>query len=122
MRGHAHGFLPAGDHDIGIAVLQRLVAERDRAQAGSAELVDAPGRALHRNTSRDRCLAGGILALRRGQDLAHDDFRNTARLNACALQRGLDGDGPEIVGRKGGKGTVEAADRGAGGADDDDIV
>ena len=40
----------------------------------------------------------------------------------AALQRGLDGDGAEIVGRHGGERTVETSDRGAGGADDDDIV
>src|SRR3954471_1861661 len=33
VRGHAHGFLAAGDHDFGIAVEQRLIAERDGAQA-----------------------------------------------------------------------------------------
>ena len=33
VRGHAHGFLAAGDDDLGIAIEQRLVAERDRAQA-----------------------------------------------------------------------------------------
>ena len=44
------------------------------------------------------------------------------RLDAGPLERGLDGDGAEIVGRHGGESTVETADRGAGGADDDDIV
>src|SRR5436190_12378950 len=33
VRGHAHGFLAAGDDDFGIAVEQRLIAERDGAQA-----------------------------------------------------------------------------------------
>ena len=98
VRGHAHGFLAAGDDDFGIAVEQRLIAERDRAQARAAELVDAPGRALHRDAGGDRGLAGRVLALRRGQDLAHDDFGDAARLDAAALQRCLDGDGAEIVG------------------------
>src|ERR1700761_1779687 len=44
VRRHAHGFLPAGDDDVGIAVEQRLIAQRDRAQARAAELVDAPSR------------------------------------------------------------------------------
>ena len=61
-------------------------------------------------------------ALRRGQDLPHDDFGNAARLDASPLQRGLDGDGAEVMGRGGGERAVETADRGAGGADDDDIV
>ncbi|MGY3405942.1 hypothetical protein ACVWZV_002055 [Bradyrhizobium sp. GM5.1] len=43
-------------------------------------------------------------------------------LDAAALQRGLDGNGAEIMGGKGCERSVEASDRGAGGADDDDIV
>src|SRR5439155_5428720 len=122
VRGHAHGFLAAGDHDFRIAVEQRLIAERYRTQAGTTQLVDAPGRAFHRDTGGDRGLAGRVLALGRGQDLPHDDFGDTARLDAGALQRGLDGDRAKIVGRHGRKRAVETADRGAGGADDDDIV
>jgi oxalate decarboxylase/phosphoglucose isomerase-like protein (cupin superfamily) len=70
----------------------------------------------------DRGLAGGVLALRRGQNLTHNHFGNPRRLDARAFQRGLDGDGAEIVGRQGGKRAVETSDRGAGGTDDDDIV
>ena len=70
----------------------------------------------------DRGLAGRVLALSGGQDLAHDDFGDPAGLDATALQRGLDGDRAEIVGGKGRERSVEASDRGAGGADDDDIV
>ena len=66
MRSHAHGFLAAGDNDLGITVEQRLIAERNRAQARAAELVDAPGRAFHRDAGGDRGLAGRVLALRRG--------------------------------------------------------
>src|SRR2546429_273092 len=122
MMSPLRGFLAAGDHDFGIAVEQRLIAERDRAQAGAAELVDAPGRAFYRNTGGDRGLAGRVLALGCGQNLAHDDFGDAAGLDARALQRGLDGDGAEVMGRGGGERAVETADRGAGGADDDDIV
>ena len=64
----------------------------------------------------------GFWPLGGGEDLAHDDFRHPCRFNAGAIQRGLDGDGAEIVGRHGGENAVETADRGAGGADDDDIV
>jgi hypothetical protein len=32
VRGHAHGFLTAGDDDFGVAVEQRLIAQRHRAQ------------------------------------------------------------------------------------------
>jgi hypothetical protein len=122
VRRHAHGFLTAGDDNFGIAIEQRLVAQCHRAQARTAQLIDAPGWAFHRDTGRDRGLTGRVLALRRGQDLTHDHLGNTARLNARALQRSLDGDGAEIVGRRGGERTIETSDRGAGGADDDDIV
>ena len=47
---------------------------------------------------------------------------NPSGLDTGPLQRGLDGDGAEIMGRGGGERAVETADRGAGGADDDDIV
>src|SRR5580692_6915490 len=46
VRGHAHGFLAAGDDDFRIAIEQRLVTQRHRAQARAAQLVDAPGRAF----------------------------------------------------------------------------
>jgi len=116
------GFLAPGDDDFGIAVEQRLITERHGAQAAAAELVNAPCRAFHRNAGGDRGLAGRVLALCRGQDLTHHDFRDAARLDARPLQRSLDGDGAEVVGRGGGECAVEAADRGAGGADADDFV
>ena len=65
VRRHAHRFLAAGDDDLGIAVEDRLIAERDRAQARAAELVDAPGRALDRDAGIDRGLARRVLALAR---------------------------------------------------------
>ncbi len=111
--------LAAGDDDFRIAVEQRLVAQRHRAQARTAQLIDAPGGAFHRDAGGDRGLTGRVLALRRGQDLPHDHLGNPCRLDARALQRSLDGDGAEIVGRRGGERTVETSDRGAGGADDD---
>ena len=44
------------------------------------------------------------------------DLLSLASLNSVSLL------GAEVVGRQGGECAVEAADRGAGGADDDDIV
>lgn len=105
-----------------IAVEQRLIAECHGAQTRTAQHVDAPGRCFHRETSRDRGLARGVLALRRGEDLAHDDFGDAGRIDAATLQRRLDGDGTEIVRRHGRECAVEAADGCAGSADDDDIV
>ena len=87
VRRHAHRFLAAGDHDLAVAVEDRLIAERDRAQAGAAELVDAPGRALDRDAGGDRGLAGRVLALPGGQDLAQDDLGHLRALDAGALER-----------------------------------
>jgi hypothetical protein len=122
MRGHAHGFLAAGDDDIGIAVEQRLVAQRQRAQPASADLIDDPGRAFHRDAGGDRGLSGRVLTLRRGQDLPQNHFGDAAWLDTSTFERGLDGNGAEIMGGHGGERAVETADRGAGGADDDDII
>ena len=46
----------------------------------------------------------------------------SAALDAGALERRLDRDLAELVGRQVGEGAVEGADRRAGGADDDDVV
>ena len=102
--------------------MMRLVAERDRAQARAADHVDDPCRRAHRHARLDRRLAGRVLALRRGQDLAHDHFGNALALDACALESSLDGGCAELMRRRGAECAVEAADGGAGGTDDDDIV
>jgi hypothetical protein len=122
VRRLAHGFLAAGHHDLGIAVEDGLVAERDRAQPRAAELVDTPGRALDRDAGGDRGLAGRILPLPGGQDLAQDYLGDLAALDAGTLERLLDGDLAQFMGREGRKGPIEGPDRRAGGADDDDIV
>ena len=122
VRSHAHRLLAAGNHYLGVAIHEGLIAERNRPETATAELVNAPGRTFYGDTGDDRGLAGRVLPLRRGQYLTHDDFRDTGRLDARALQRGLDSDGAEVVSRRIGKGSVETSDRGAGGADDDDIV
>ena len=122
VRRLAHRFLAAGDHDVAVAVEDGLVAERHRPQARAAELVHAPRGALDRNAGGDRGLAGRVLALTGGQDLAHDDLGDPAALDAGALERLLDRDLAQFMGRQAGKRPVERADRRAGRADDDDIV
>src|SRR2546423_8925456 len=92
------------------------------AQAGTTKLIDAPSRAFHRDPGGDRGLTSRILSLCRGQYLTHDHLGDATGLDACPLQRGFDGDRPEIVGRHGGESTVETSNGGAGVADDDNIV
>ena len=122
MRRLAHGFLAARDHDFGIAVEDGLIAERDRAQARTAQLVNAPGWALDRNASGDRGLPRRILSLTRGQDLTHDHLGHLRRVHAGALERLLDRDLAQFMRRQARKGPVESTDRRPRGADDDDIV
>ena len=53
-------------------------AERDGAQAGAADLVDAPGRHFLRDARGHRGLAGRVLALGRGQHLAEDHLGDSS--------------------------------------------
>jgi hypothetical protein len=122
MRRHAHGFLAARDHDVGIAVEDRLIAERDGAQTRAAQLIDAPGRALDRDAGTNRGLPRRILALTRRQDLAHDDFGDLRPFDARALERFRDRNLAKLVRRQIGEDAVEGADRRTRCTDDDDIV
>jgi hypothetical protein len=65
-----HGFLAAGDDDVGVAIGDLLQADRDGAQARAADLVQAPGGRLDRNAGGNRGLTGRVLALAGGQHLA----------------------------------------------------
>jgi hypothetical protein len=70
----------------------------------------------------EACRARRVLALPGGEDLAQDDLGHLLALDTGTLQRRLDRDAAEFVGGKIGEGAVEGADRGARGADDDDVV
>ena len=70
--------------------LDLLHAERDRAQARTADLIDAPGRRIDRNAGANGCLARGALAPERRQNLAEDDLRDVARREVRPLKRRLD--------------------------------
>src|SRR4029078_3739913 len=122
VRRLAHGFLAAGDHDLGIAVEDGLVAERHRTQSGTAELVDAPGRALDRNSRCDRRLTSGVLALTGGENLTQNDLGHLCAFDAGALEGLLDGHLSQFVGRQRRERSIEGADRRARRTDDDNIV
>src|SRR5260221_59620 len=100
VRRHAHRFLAARHHDVGIPVEEGLVAEGDRAQARAAQLVDGPGRALDRDAGRDRCLPGRVLPLAGRQNLAHDHFGYPGRVDTRTFHGGLDSDLAEFMGRQ----------------------
>ncbi len=122
VRRHAHGFLTAGDDDVGISVQDRLIAERDRAQTGAAELVHAPRRDLDRNARRDRSLSRGILSLPGSQDLTQDDLGHALALDARARERRFDGDLAQRMARQRSQRAVERADRRTRRADNDNVV
>ena len=84
---HRHRFLAARDDDRGVAIGDLLHAERDGAQARAAELVEAPGGGFLRDAGLHGGLAGRVLALAGGQDLAEDDLVDLAAVDLGALQR-----------------------------------
>src|ERR1700758_5472647 len=86
VRRLAHALLPAGDHDLGIAIADRLITERHGTQPRATELINAIGRYLERDPSGDGGLPRRILALAGGEDLTHDDFRHVLRLDIGAAQ------------------------------------
>ncbi len=125
MRGvlrHRHRFLPAGDNDVGIAIGDLLHADGDGAEPRAAKLVQTPGGRLLQNTSLHRGLAGRVLALPGGEDLAHDDLIDIGRIDAGALERCLDRRRAELMGRCAGKHAIERAHRRAGRAHDHDVI
>jgi hypothetical protein len=122
MRRHRHRFLAAGHDDVGIAIRDLLHAERHGAQARAAELVQPPGRLLLRHPGLHGRLTRGILPLARAEDLPEDHLVDLIRLHLRALERALDGDRAELMGRQIAEGAVEAADRRARRRDDDDVL
>src|SRR3546814_11014353 len=63
----------------------------DGAQARTAKLVDAEGGALDRDAGVDGGLAGGVLPLAGGQDLAQYDLVHLLRRDARLGEGGEDG-------------------------------
>src|SRR6516225_7246544 len=121
VRRLAHAFLTASDDDLGIAVADRLIAERYSTQARAAELVDPISRYLIGDAGGDCGLAGRVLAFTRGKDLAHDHFGNVSRLDMGPTQSLDDCDLAELVRRQAAEPTVEGPNRGARSARNHDI-
>src|SRR5207237_6841615 len=68
VRRLAHALLPAGHDNFGIAVADRLIAERDAAQSRAAHLIDRIGGRLIGDAGGDRRLARRVHALAGGED------------------------------------------------------
>ena len=117
----AHAFLAAGDDDVGIAHLDRLEAQRHRAQAGTAKLIDAIGGLLDGNAGVDGGLTGGVLPGAGGQHLTQHDFGHFTRLDARALQRFPDRDFAQVMGGYRAQRAVERTDGRACGAGNNDF-
>ena len=101
VRRHAHGFLAAGDHDLGIAV-EDAPGSRAPPCAGrepQSWLTPQAGLSTGMPAAIEAWRAGfWPCAAVRIWPMMTSETR--ARLDARALQRGLDGDGAEIVGRQ----------------------
>ena len=121
VRAQRHVLLPAGGDDGGVAQHDVLRAQRHRAQARAADLVDAPGRALLGQAGVDVRLPGRVLPLGRGQHLAEDRLADLALVDAGAAHDLLEHGGAQVVGGRAGEGAVEAADGRARGRGDDDV-
>ena len=119
VRGERHAFLTTCNNDLGIARGDLLHAERNGAKAGTAQLVETPGRGFLRNAGRHRGLTCRVLALTGGKDLAKDDFIHFARSHTGAGQRLGNGDRAKLMGGNCAQRAVERADRCAGSAGDD---
>jgi|GEM_PF-5809485 len=121
MGGERHAFLAAGDHDAGVAGFDRLCRERDGAQARPAQLVKADGGALDRDAGVDGGLAGGVLALARGEDLAQDHLVHFFGRDGGLCQRGEDGLAAQFMCRCRAEGAHETAHGGTLGGGNDDV-
>ncbi len=80
---------------------------RDGAQAGAADLVQAPGGGFLRHAGVDGGLARRVLALAGRQHLAEDHLVDFTGLDASARQHFLDHDAAEVMRWGGGEGAVE---------------
>ena len=119
VRRLGHRLHAAGDDDLELAGTDELVGQRDRVEAGQADLVDGQRRDVHRDAALDRGLAGGDLAGAGLDDLAHDHVVDLVGRDAGALERGLDRDAAEVGGGEVLERAEQPAHRGTGTRDDD---
>ncbi|MNC34112.1 hypothetical protein D3C75_825290 [compost metagenome] len=116
-----HALHAAGDHHRVGAGLEQVVGQHQRLHPRAAQLVDGGAAGGRGQTGVQRRLAGRSLLEAGGQHAAHDHFLHFGRGDAGALHRGADGGGAQLRRGEGGQAALEAAHRGTGGTDDDDL-
>src|SRR6266702_451208 len=85
IRRVGHGLHPSGYNYCAIPRLYRLRCEADCFQSGAANFVYSHGTHFRRQSAVNRRLPRWILAESRGDDVAHDAFIYTRRLDSGAL-------------------------------------
>src|SRR6185312_4446881 len=121
VRRLAHALLPAGDDDIAVAVADRLIAERHRSEARSAELIDPVRGRFVRDARGDRSLPRGVLPFSGREDLAQYDLAHLARIDTGTLEHLDDGDLAQFVRGQARQSAAKGSHGGTGGAGDDDL-
>ncbi|MNX92628.1 hypothetical protein D3C86_1247780 [compost metagenome] len=120
--GQAHVFLATGDDHVSVAATNRLSAQVQGLEAGAADLVQGHRRHSKRQAGLDRSLARRVLPGAGGQHLTHDHFIDFSRVEAGLCQQLTDHRSAQVDGRNIGQGTLETADRGARGGNNDDFL
>ena len=124
MRGmgrKGHAFLPARQHDGGIAKLDMLRGQRDGTQARTADLVQRPRGAFHRQARVDMRLTRRVLALRGGQDLTQDRLAHLGLVDPGAFDDACKNRGAQGMRGRIGERAVETPHGRAAGSYDYDI-
>jgi hypothetical protein len=96
----AHALLTAGDNNSRSAGLDLLRTQRNGTQSRTADLVDAPRWRIHGYARSDGRAPRRPLTLCSREHLTENDFGNIAGLHIGALERGLDGNSAEFMGRE----------------------
>ena len=122
IRGVAHRFGAAREHQVDVAGLDRFDGVHDRLKARAADAIDGFRRDLDRHARLDRRLARHVHAGARLQHAAHDHVADVGRVDAGARDGLANDDRAEVGGRKIFEGSAEGADRRPAGAENDGVI
>src|SRR6266849_35624 len=87
IRSVGHRFHSARDHDLAVAGLDRLRAERNCLQSGAADLVDGHRPHLGRQSAIERRLPRRVLSQTGGDHVAHDALIHLLGIDLCPIHR-----------------------------------